>query len=87
MGLTLVTVGAALIVNDCALFGPSIVATAEVLVVTCAFDIVPDKPYVTDGMVQLKLDVGLAAVVVVRVRLPDTMLAVPAPRPPVQLTA
>ncbi len=72
--------------NDCALFGPSIVAAAEVLVVTCAFDTVPDKPYATDGMVQEKLDAGLEAVVMVRVRLPDVMLAVPAPRPPVQVT-
>jgi hypothetical protein len=38
-------------------------------------------------MLQPKDDVGLAAVVIVMVRILEEMLAVPAPRPPWQLIA
>ena len=85
-GLTPVALGAALMVNDWALLGPSIAEPDEFLVVTAAFDTVAEVPYVTDGMAQEKLDAGLAAVVMVTVRLPPEMPAVPAPRP-LQLTA
>ncbi len=85
-GLTPLALGAALMVNDWALFGPSIATPDEFLVVTAAFDTVADVPYVTDGMVQEKLDAGLAAVVMVTARLPPEMPAVPPPRP-LQLTA
>ncbi len=86
-GLTAVALGAALIVNGWALFGPSIVATAEVLVVTAALDTVAAVPYATEGTVHENDAAGTAAKVMVIVKLPASMLAVPAPIPPVQLTA
>ncbi len=69
------------------MFGPSIVATAEVLVVTAALDTVAAVPYVTEGTVHENDAAGTAATVMVIVRLPAAMLAVPAPIPPLQLTA
>ncbi len=87
VGLTAVAAGAALMVNGCALLGPSIIWNADDLVVTAAFDIVAGAPYVTDGILQIKVDeVGCAAVAMVIVRLPEVMLAVPVPRLPPHVT-
>ena len=83
VGLTLGdALGAAVMVKELALVGPSIMEGAEVLVVTAAFAIDAAVPYVTEGMLQPKDAVGLTAVVMVIVRLPEEMLAVPAPSPP-----
>lgn len=64
------------------------IADAEFLVVTTEFDVVVEMPYVTDGIVQRNVvEFGMAAVLTVMTRTPEAlMLAIPAPRPPPQLT-
>jgi hypothetical protein len=86
-GLTAVAEGAALMVKDCALLGPSIVAKAAFLVVTAAFNVVLGVPYVTDGIMQRKfVEFGAVAVMTVMTRTPETlMLELLEPSPPLQL--
>ena len=87
VGFTPVAAGAALMVNGCALLGPSIIWNAEDMVVTAAFDVDPDVPYLTDGILQTNVDeAGWEAVAMTMVRLPEAMLAVPVPRPPPDVT-
>jgi hypothetical protein len=83
VGLTPVAAGAALMVNCCALLGPSIISNAVDIVVTAAFDVDPDVPYLTDGILQRNVDeAGWECVPMTMVSLPEAILAVPVPRPP-----